>query len=84
MVTLLCFTTLRTYKRGVVSHIAIINKQEKEVPIWNGRVIHLTKLITSPINIMLYFGNGQSNQHEIFTIAKSFTETNNHAKMIEK
>ena len=37
--------------------------------------ILLTTLITSPINFLLYFKNGKSIQHEIFTIAKSFNET---------
>ena len=46
--------------------------------------LHLTTFITSPINILLYFKNRKSNQHEIFTIAKSFNETNNHVKLIEK
>ena len=46
--------------------------------------VHLTTLITSPITFVLYFKNGKSIQHEIFTIAKSFSETNNHVKMIGK
>ena len=62
-------------------------------PFFNGlqihptkELIHFTTLITSPINFLLYFKNGKSNQHEIFTIAiaKSFSETNNHVRMIEK
>ena len=46
--------------------------------------LHLTTLITSPINFVLYFKNWKSIQHEILTIAKSFIETNNHVKMIDK
>ena len=42
--------------------------------------LHLTTRITSPINYLLYFKIGKSNQYEIFTIAKSFNETNNHVK----
>ena len=34
-------------------------------------------------NFFLYFKNGKSNQHEIFTIAKSLDETNNYVKIIE-
>ena len=46
--------------------------------------MHLTTLITSQINFLLYFKNGKNIQHKIFTIAKSFNETNNHVKIIEK
>ena len=46
--------------------------------------IHLTTLITSPINFLLYLKNGNSIQHEFFTIAKLFNETNSHVQMIEK
>ena len=30
--------------------------------------------------LLLYFKNGKSNQHNIFTIATSFSDTNNHVK----
>ena len=46
--------------------------------------LHLTTRITSPIHFLLYLKNGKSNQHEIFTIAKSFSDTNNHVKTREK
>ena len=46
--------------------------------------VHLTTLITSPIKFWLYCKNGEIIQHENFTIAKSFHETNNHVKMIAK
>ena len=48
------------------------------------KLLRLTTIITSPINFVLYFKNGKSIQHEIFTIAKSFNETNNHVKRIDK
>ena len=49
-------------------------------------IIYLTTLIMSQINFLLYmyFKNGKSMKHEIFTIAKSFNETNNYVKMIAK
>ena len=46
--------------------------------------LHLTTLLTSPSNFLLYFKIGKSIKHEIFTYAKSFYETNNHVKSIEK
>ena len=36
----------------------------------------------SPINFLLCFKNGKSIQYEILTIATSFNDINNHAKMM--